>query len=289
MPASQVITLNQNTKISHYLTQTCLALILGFIAFNLQAAEAFNNQTCNSLIKDKPLNQICHLAIKGDTKARYTMAKFFADPRNNFPKKMDYAYFWHLNLARQIIKEKLTEPAYADILYNTGVLYTDGLGTPADSKKGLYWFKQAAERGHSLAMTRLFLAYENAQGTKKDTQKAQKWLQKAVQLKNPEAQILMAQQLMQGSAVPKDIQKGVSFLKEAAQEDSAKANYILGKYYLMAPEMQNPPHLTEAKQYFGNSCKLHFLIGCKRYYDLDNPSQTLPTKPNKSNQTIDFK
>ncbi|GAB6070361.1 hypothetical protein JCM30760_14580 [Thiomicrorhabdus hydrogeniphila] len=202
---------------------------------------------------------------------------------------MNYAYFWHLKLARQILKENLNEPAYTDILYNTGVLYADGLGTPANGKKALYWFKQAAERGHSMAMTRLFLAYENAQGTEKNTQKAQKWLQKAIELKNPEAQILMAQQLMQGSGVPKDIQKGVSFLKEAAQEDSAKANYILGKYYLMAPEMQNPPHLTEAKQYFGNSCKLHFLIGCKRYYDLDNPSQTLPSKPNKSTQTIDFK
>jgi len=270
-------------------TPVWIVLLLSLTSLNIQAASQFSAQTCNTVLKEETTNKICHLAIKGDPKARYTLARLFADPQNPSIRNMDYSFYWHLKLARQILKENLTDPAYIDILYNTGVLYNDGLGTKANSKKAFYWFEQASKRGHPLAMTRLFLAYENGQGTKKDTKKALEWLQKAVKLNNPEAQIIMAQQLMEGVIVAKDVNKGVTLLKSAALEDSAKANYILGKYYLMAPEMQNPPHLTEAKNYFGNSCKLHFLLGCKRYYDLDNPNIDLTNPANKANQSLDFK
>ena len=261
------------TKLSTIWFTLTLTLTSALASFNLQAAGTFNAKTCDKVFTETKANQACHLALKGDPKASYSMARIFADAKNSAIMNMDYAYFWHLKLARQILKQNLTEPAYIDILYNAGVLYNDGLGTPKNFKKAFYWFKQAASRGHALAMVRLVLAYQNGQGTSKDETKALEWLQKAVNLNNPEAQVLMAKKIMQGSDKKTELDKGIKLLKSAAKQNSAQANFILGNYYLRPQNGQQPPQLNQAKNYYGNSCKLNLLIGCKRYYDLDNLAQ----------------
>lgn len=257
----------------HIKLQHILLTLITFTTFNTYAATTFNHQTCNNLLEGEA-NKVCHEALKGDTAAGYAMSRLFADPKNGPLVNLDYAYFWHIKLARQVLKENLTDSAYIDILYNTGVLYNDGLGTEKNLKKAFYWFSQAAEKGHALAMLQVALAYENGITVPKDIKQGLVWLKKAVDLQNPDAQIVMAQKYMLGKDIEENQAKAIELLKAAAEHNSAKANFILGNFYLANSNNAELVNIDQAKNYYGNSCKLNFLLGCKRYYDLTNPVKT---------------
>ncbi|MDX1352962.1 MAG: tetratricopeptide repeat protein [Thiomicrorhabdus sp.] len=258
--------------------QSAIFLFTVLFSFNVQAV-VFNDNTCDRILKNSEANQVCHQALKGDPAASYAMSRLFADSKNSPLINLEYAYFWHLKLARQVLEQNLSDSAYTDILYNTGVLYNDGLGTQKDLKKAFFWFTKAAERGHALAMLQLSQTYFNGVIVPKDDKQALNWLKKSVALNNPEAQIVMAQQYLTGNAVEQDQTKAIELLKKAAEQNSAKANFILGNYYLANSTSLQDKLANQAKNHYGLSCKLDFLLGCKRYYDLDQPnSQKTPTE-----------
>lgn len=263
-------------NLSHIISCTILYATL---SFNANAAADFNTKTCETLLKDQA-NQACKEALKGNPAASYAMARLFSDPRNGDLVNIDYAYFWHIKLARQILKENLSEKDYIDILYNTGVLYADRLGITQDHKKALYWFEQAAQRNHSLAMVRLTQIYDLGLGVKKDDSKSHQWLTKAVDLNNPEAQVFMAQKLIEKNASQADETKAIELLKSAATQNSAQAHYILGNYALLNATIKTAKSLAQAKKYYANSCQLNYLMGCKRYFDLDQQSHDLASELN---------
>jgi len=181
-------------------------LSLYLIPFTASAGVVFNKKTCDRIFKDEG-SAICHKALAADPKAEYAMARFFGDPKNGPLVNLDYAFYWHLKLARQIVKNKLKQEAYTSTLYNTGVMYHDGLGTKQDLKKAFYWFKQAANRGDNLSMVRLALAYENGIGTKKDETKSLQWLKQAVEKNDPTAKVSMAKHLIEGKGLKKILPK----------------------------------------------------------------------------------
>jgi len=259
-----------------------IALTLLLSPITSYAAVQFTNNTCNKLFKDEG-NKVCKDAVKGDAKSRYAMARLFGDPQSGALVNLDYAFYWHLKLARQIVKEKLKEPAYVSTLYNTGVLYTDGLGTKQDIGKGFYWFKQAATLGDPLAMVRLAVAYENGIGTQKNDTESVKWLTKAVELNEPKAKIAMAKRLIEAKGVEKDISKAIQYLKDAASQNLPQASFVLGNAYLTGVVVDKD--FTHAKEWYAKSCQLNMLIACKRYFDLDTNAQGLEaflkTKPLK--------
>jgi len=242
----------------------------------------FNNNTCNKLFKEEG-NKVCKQAIKGDAKGSYPMARLFGDPQSGALVNLDYAFYWHLKLSRKIVKEGLTEPAYVSTLYNTGVLYTDGLGTKKDIGKGFYWFKQAAERGDALAMVRLAVAYENGAGTQKNDTESVKWLTKAVELNDPRAKVAMAKRLIEAKGVKKETSKAIQYLKDAAAQNLPQASFILGNAYLTGAVVDKD--FNQAKEWYAKSCQLNMLLACKRYFDLDTNAQGLEvflnTKPLK--------
>ena len=249
-----------------------IALTLLLSPITSYAAVHFNNNTCNKLFKDEG-NKVCKEAVKGDAKARYAMARLFGDPQSGPLVNLDYAFYWHLKLARQIVKEKLKEPAYVSTLYNTGVLYTDGLGTKKDSGKGFYWFQQSAKRGDALAMVRLAIAYENGAGTQKNDTESVKWLTKAVELDDPQAKVAMAKRLIEAKGVKKDTSKAIQYLKDAAAQNLPQASFILGNAYLTGAVVDKD--FAQAKKWYAKSCQLNMLIACKRYFDLDTNTQGL--------------
>lgn len=59
-------------------------------------------------------------------------------------------------------------------------LYTEGLGTPKNLSKALYWLQQAAEGGLAEAQYELGLRYEIGQGIDEDYWQAEQWYQKAI-------------------------------------------------------------------------------------------------------------
>lgn len=256
-----------------FLPQILLALGLVLSYNSTQAATTnFNKNSCNKALTGEA-QEICHQALTGDSKARYVMARFFSDPQNGDLVNMEYAFYWHLTLSRQILKEKLKDVAFTSTLYNTGVLYHDGLGTKRDLKKAFFWFNKAAQRGEPLAMVRVAVAYEHGTGVKMDDEKSIKWLNKAITLNNPKAKVAMAQRLLTGKGVDTNPKQSVKYLKEAAQQNSPEANFILGSLYLTGTHL--PKDKALAKNHYGNSCGLNVLEGCKRYYEMDIDSTGL--------------
>jgi len=247
-------------------------LSLSLIPFAASAEVVFNKKTCDRILKGEG-NAVCHKALKADPKAEYAMARFFGDPKNGPLVNLDYAFYWHIKLARQIVKNKLMAEPYTSTLYNTGVMYHDGLGTKQDLKKAFYWFKKAANRGDSLSMVRLALAYEKGIGTKKDETKSLQWLKKAVEKNNPTAKVSMAKHMIEGKGVKKDTVKAIEYLKDAAKLNSPQANFVLGNAYLTGRFVKKD--MLQAKKHYGTGCRLNMLPACKRYYDIDSNSKEL--------------
>lgn len=55
-------------------------------------------------------------------------------------------------------------------------------------KEAFKWYKQAADLGHSNAMTMLGIMYDNGEGTLKDPQQAKYWIKKAYDAGNKDAE-----------------------------------------------------------------------------------------------------
>ena len=70
---------------------------------------------------------------------------------------------------------------------NLGVAYHNGHGVEQDQKKGVEWFRKAADKGLAHAMYNLGNAYNSGRGVKRDRLEAQKWYKKAADLGHPEA------------------------------------------------------------------------------------------------------
>lgn len=263
-----------------------LALLLTLsLPITSYAETVFNANTCNRIFKNQG-NETCLKAIKGDANSGYAMARVFGDPQNGALTNIDYAFYWHLKLSRQVIKQNLTDKPFIMTLYNTGVLYTDGLGTQQNLKKGFYWFTQAAERGEPLAMLRLAHAYEFGIGTTKNQQQSLYWLDKAVNLRHPKALIAMSKRLIEANGVERNTSLAVKHLKEAAQQNDAEANFLLGNVYLGGVLANRD--LTESKKWYAQSCQLNLLAACKRYFDIDSNSPSLNEFLNKMPSSDDI-
>ena len=60
-------------------------------------------------------------------------------------------------------------------------MYLNGEGTQINIEKAIYWFKKAAEQGHSEAQYHLGLMYRNGRGTPVDFQEAIRWLHRSAE------------------------------------------------------------------------------------------------------------
>lgn len=258
-----------------------ITLLLAPIVSHAQTV--FNTNTCNRIFKDEP-KKTCLNAINGDAKSRYAMARLFAN-LNIDKNNLKYSFYWHLKLSRQVLKEKLHEPSFVQILYNTGVLYNDGLGVKQNVKKGFYWFTKAAELGESTAMLRLSMAYESGIGTNIDENKSIIWLNKAINQENSKALIALAKRQIEGKGVEQSLPKALNNLKQAAQQKDPEASFILGNVYLTGTLVKRD--LSLAKEWYALSCQQNLLSACKRYYDIDSHNPKLFKFLNQSPLTDD--
>ncbi|WP_029407493.1 tetratricopeptide repeat protein [Thiomicrorhabdus sp. Milos-T2] len=247
------------------------------------AQTAFNTNTCNRIFKDDT-KETCLKAVNGDANSRYDMARLFANP-NNDKQNLKYAFYWHLKLSRQVLKEALHQPLFMQILYNTAVLYNEGQGVKQNLKKGFYWFTKAAELGEPNAMFRLAMAYESGVGTNIDDNKSLFWLHKAIEHENSKALIAMAKRLIEGKGVEQSLPKALNHLKQAAQQKDPEASFILGNAYLTGTLVKRD--LSLAKEWYAQSCQQNLLSACKRYYDIDSQNPKLFKFLNQSQLTDD--
>ncbi|MBN2647329.1 MAG: sel1 repeat family protein [Thiotrichales bacterium] len=229
---------------------------------------AFNPNACLNSFQGEAL-KVCKLAINGDPKARYQLARVYGDAVNS--RQVDYqqSFHWHRELARQAMRDNLLEPIYTLTMYNTGVMYADGVGVAQNAKNALFWFEKAAERGEALAMTRLGMLYETGgTGVTANFAEAQSWMEKAVQKENAQAKVILSKWILEGK-VPAERTKAIQLLESASAQKSPQGAFALGNMYVTGFENLVRQDLIQAKNLYSVACGQYVLEACKRYHDLD--------------------
>jgi len=89
--------------------------------------------------------------------------------------------------------------------------YRTGQGIPKDSRKAFAWYKKAADRGHTGAMTELGRMYLEGLGVHRDYQKAFEWFQRGAMFGNPQAQFNLGLLYFNGLGVPSDLRRAIKW------------------------------------------------------------------------------
>lgn len=97
-----------------------------------------------------------------------------------------------------------------------GKMFADGVGTPKDDFKAVYWWTKAASQGHRLAQYSLGLIYANGRGVEKDDTKAAQWFEKSAAQGYANAQYNLGVMYLNGRGVARNPQKGCDLMGTAA-------------------------------------------------------------------------
>lgn len=246
-------------------------------AFSLGShnALAFNPNACLQNFQGDAL-KICQAAIKGNPQARYQLARIYGDAVNSNRVNYQQSFHWHRELSRQVLRENLSEPVYSLAMYNTGVMYSDGVGVKQNVKNAVFWFNKAAERGESLAMTRLAMIYQSgAPQVKPNFNKARTWLEKAVAKDDAQAKVIMSKWILEGKINKPEIQ-AIDLLKASAIQKSPQGSFALGNMYATGYKNIIKQNLIEAKKLYSTACSQYMLDACKRYHDIDTTGKIAP-------------
>ena len=125
----------------------------------------------------------------------------------------------------------MAEQGDANVQFNLGVMYEDGLGVKQDDFEAVKWYRKAAEQGYADAQANLGSAYSAGRGVRQDYIEAVKWF------------------------------------KKAAENGSADGQFKLGLVYLIGQSIQKDR--TLAKEWFGKACDNGEQRGCEYYGKLN--------------------
>lgn len=121
------------------------------------------------------------LATAGDTRASFLLADIYMNAKEH----QDYvlARKWLLRSAQQ---------GERDALYQLGVMYERGLGTPRDLPEAVKWFKLAADQRDPQAQLNLGILHDpRADGIAKDPAVAAQWFMLSANNGNPRAKQIL--------------------------------------------------------------------------------------------------
>ena len=118
-----------------------------------------------------------------------------------------------------------------DSQFSLALKYYIGRNIKSDINKASYWFREAAEQGHSRAQAYLGSIYLYSDIIQKSEKEALKWINKSIQQDEPIAQTLLGQMYLEGLGVEKDISKAIEWLLKAANNDDPIAQLCLGQVY----------------------------------------------------------
>ncbi|KAJ3284135.1 hypothetical protein HK104_010079 [Borealophlyctis nickersoniae] len=127
---------------------------------------------------------------------------------------------------------------------NLGYCYQNGLGVEEDERKGVKWFRKAANQGDPSGQYNLGWCYQEGVGVGKDLKMAVHWYEKAAKQGHAAAQNNLGSCYDQGIGVRKDEKKAVEWYKMAAEQGNAAGQYNLGVCY------QFEKHRTRAVEWY---------------------------------------
>jgi hypothetical protein len=252
---------------------TKIALVASF-TLTSQSALAFNPNACLQTFQGDAL-KVCQAAIKGDVQARYQLARIYGDAVNFNMVDYQQSFHWHRELSRQVLRENLNDPIYSLAMYNTGVMYADGVGVQANAKNAVFWFDKAAQRGEPLSMTRLAMIYQTgAPQVPASFSTARTWLEKAVAQDSAQAKVIMSKWILEGKINKPEVQ-AIDLLKSSALQKSPQGSFALGNMYATGYKQLIKKDLIEAKKLYSVACSQYMLDACKRYHDIDTTGQIM--------------
>jgi TPR repeat protein len=185
-----------------------------------------------------------------------------------------------------------------EAMNNLGLAYRNGQCVPKDKVQAVYWFRQAADKGHPGAMGNLALAFFDGEGVIQDKEKAfQLWKKsfqkgdtaatfslgfayfyghgtrvnkreaiklwsKASRDGDAYAQYHLGKALTLGDGVAKDDERGVRLMRLASEEGVVEAFYQLGETYKAQGRLHNP---AKALENFRKGCFFHHPPSFVRY------------------------
>lgn len=94
-------------------------------------------------------------------------------------------------VAARHMLELAARDGHPNALYNLGVIYERGLGTPRYVLEALKWFRLAADQRQNQAQLNLAILYDRGDGVPRDPDEADKWGRYAANNGNPRAQQLL--------------------------------------------------------------------------------------------------
>ena len=135
----------------------------------------------------------------------------------------------------------------AEVLFNLGLMYSEGQGVKQDYYKAAECFQKAAEQGHAEAQYNLGLMYYRGKGVKQDYFKAIEWYQKAAAQGIADAQAYLAVMYYSGEGVQQDYFKAAELAKKVADQGYAEAQFCLGAMYYAGKGVKQD--YTEARRW----------------------------------------
>ena len=100
-----------------------------------------------------------------------------------------------------------------------------------DFKKGLKWYRKAADQGDAKAQANLGMSYASGMGAEQDYKEANEWFRKAANQGDANAQFRLGVANAKGLGAEKDFKKAMKWSQDAAVQGHAEAQYLIGAIY----------------------------------------------------------
>jgi TPR repeat protein len=126
-----------------------------------------------------------------------------------------------------LIEERISEAETGDPVAQSKLafMYAKGIHAKKDEKTAIYWFKEAANKGHVNAQYNLALMYSKGKGVDQDYNEARKWYELAAENGDVISQYTLGEMYTKGVGTEKDLDNAFKWFMEAAEQENTNAEY----------------------------------------------------------------
>ena len=111
-------------------------------------------------------------------------------------------------------------------------LYFNGIGTPKNTKEGIFWLEKSAHSMNAQAQYDLAMMYLSGHNVKQDSKLAFTWLDSASDLGHLDAKYNEALMYYEGDIVDRNVTKSLQLLESAAEGGHQKSIANIGRIYM---------------------------------------------------------
>ena len=128
--------------------------------------------------------------------------------------------------------------------YKSGMLYVEGQIIPQDFRLAYRWLLLAGQKGHKEAQFQLGVLYSKGLGVPRNDYRAAKWYKKSAQQGHRDASAILGTLYYDGKGVSQDFEQALHWFTQSAQSGDLQIQELLIKLY--KGQMQIPPDYVQA-------------------------------------------